>query len=134
MTNSNASQQAKDLPEIVPSSAAVEVENPLVVGYADPQAFRNFHAGVANREWMWANPDNGLVPLMTVDQHERIVATLCARLAHAEAAGADLARMVESLQSERASAVSRMTALVKALEPVSLEPTSPITGILSPEA
>lgn len=35
------------------------------VAYADPQAFRNFQAGVASREWMWANPDAGLIPLHT---------------------------------------------------------------------
>ena len=35
------------------------------VAYADPQAFRNFQTGVARREWMWANPDAGLIPLHT---------------------------------------------------------------------
>ncbi|ELY2772361.1 hypothetical protein [Cronobacter sakazakii] len=33
------------------------------VAYADPQAFRNFKAGVANKEWMWAQSDAGLVPV-----------------------------------------------------------------------
>ncbi|NCI14676.1 DUF551 domain-containing protein [Cronobacter sakazakii] len=33
------------------------------VAYADPQAFRNFQAGAANKEWMWAHPDAGLVPV-----------------------------------------------------------------------
>ncbi|ELY2484016.1 DUF551 domain-containing protein [Cronobacter sakazakii] len=33
------------------------------VGYADPQAFRNFQAGTANKEWMWAKPGAGLVPV-----------------------------------------------------------------------
>ncbi|EGT4280086.1 hypothetical protein DOX46_11020 [Cronobacter malonaticus] len=33
------------------------------VAYADPQAFRNFMAGTATKEWMWARPDAGLVPV-----------------------------------------------------------------------
>lgn len=33
------------------------------VAYADPQAFRNFQAGTANKEWMWAQADAGLVPV-----------------------------------------------------------------------
>ncbi|ELY2640214.1 hypothetical protein SM100_002575 [Cronobacter sakazakii] len=33
------------------------------VAYADPQAFRNFQAGTATKEWMWARPDAGLVPV-----------------------------------------------------------------------
>ncbi|KAB0812426.1 DUF551 domain-containing protein [Cronobacter sakazakii] len=33
------------------------------VAYADPQAFRNFQAGTANKEWMWAKPGAGLVPV-----------------------------------------------------------------------
>ncbi|EPN9529343.1 hypothetical protein ACT5AM_004084 [Cronobacter malonaticus] len=33
------------------------------VAYADPQAFRNFQAGTATKEWMWARPDVGLVPV-----------------------------------------------------------------------
>lgn len=43
------------------------------VAYADPQAFVNFaaaretgkHGGHHSREWMWANPDAGLVPMYT---------------------------------------------------------------------
>ncbi|WP_199789119.1 hypothetical protein [Cronobacter malonaticus] len=33
------------------------------VAYADQQAFRNFKAGVADKEWMWAQADVGLVPV-----------------------------------------------------------------------
>lgn len=33
------------------------------VAYADPQAFRNFQAGTATKEWVWAKPDAGLVPV-----------------------------------------------------------------------
>ncbi|MDY9730617.1 hypothetical protein U0A51_15780 [Escherichia coli] len=33
------------------------------VAYADPQAFRNFQAGVARREWMWRSPGEDLIPL-----------------------------------------------------------------------
>ncbi|EQB4711627.1 DUF551 domain-containing protein [Enterobacter hormaechei] len=33
------------------------------VAFADPQAFRNFQAGVARREWMWCNPGEDLIPL-----------------------------------------------------------------------
>ncbi|ELY5847154.1 hypothetical protein SNN73_004247, partial [Cronobacter sakazakii] len=33
------------------------------VAYAEPQAFRNFTAGTANKEWMWAQSDAGLVPV-----------------------------------------------------------------------
>lgn len=35
------------------------------VAYADPQAFRNFQGNAANKEWMWANPDTGLIALYT---------------------------------------------------------------------
>ena len=35
------------------------------VAYADPQAFRNFQAGVARREWMWRNPGEDLIPVYT---------------------------------------------------------------------
>lgn len=34
------------------------------VAYADPQAFTNFSNGTATKEWMWAKPDTGLVPLV----------------------------------------------------------------------
>ena len=33
------------------------------VAYADPRAFSNFRAGTATKEWMWARPDAGLVPV-----------------------------------------------------------------------
>ena len=36
------------------------------VAYADPQAFINFKAGGARREWMWRNPGEDLMPLYTV--------------------------------------------------------------------
>ena len=42
--------------------ASLEAE---VVAYADPQAFRNFKAGAARREWMWRNPGEDLIPLFT---------------------------------------------------------------------
>ncbi|ELY4868781.1 hypothetical protein SM108_004059 [Cronobacter sakazakii] len=42
-------------------SALLERAEP--VAYADPQAFRNFQAGAANKEWMWSHPDAGLVPV-----------------------------------------------------------------------
>lgn len=35
------------------------------VAYADPQAFRNFQAGAARREWMWRNPGEDLIALFT---------------------------------------------------------------------
>ena len=35
------------------------------VAYADPQAFRNFKAGAARREWMWRNPGEDLIPVFT---------------------------------------------------------------------
>lgn len=35
------------------------------VAYADPQAFRNFQAGYARREWMWRNPGEDLIPVYT---------------------------------------------------------------------
>lgn len=46
------------------------------VAYADPQAFLNFSAARADgskgacysREWMWANPDQGLVPMYLATQ------------------------------------------------------------------
>ncbi len=40
-----------------------ERERAEPVAYADPQAFRNFKASTANKEWMWAHPDAGLVPV-----------------------------------------------------------------------
>ncbi|NUW63268.1 hypothetical protein HUZ94_06685 [Cronobacter sakazakii] len=48
--------------------AAAEVGSALrgraePVAYADPQAFRNFQAGMATKEWMWAQADAGLVPV-----------------------------------------------------------------------
>ncbi|MDA8479838.1 hypothetical protein NNO04_14150 [Citrobacter sp. Awk 4] len=36
------------------------------VAYADPQAFINFQAGEAWREWMWRNPGEDLIPLYAV--------------------------------------------------------------------
>lgn len=33
------------------------------VAYAEPQAFLNFQAGAARREWMWRNPGEDLIPL-----------------------------------------------------------------------
>lgn len=42
--------------------ASLEAE---AVAYADPQAFRNFQAGVARREWMWRNPGEDLIPVYT---------------------------------------------------------------------
>lgn len=49
------------------------------VSYADPQAFENFKncghlGGVYGREWMWARPDNGLVPLYSDSQVKEILA------------------------------------------------------------
>ncbi|HCT2370538.1 hypothetical protein [Enterobacter cloacae complex sp. 277I4] len=52
----------KDLALAEIALASLEAE---AVAYADLQAFRNFQAGVARREWMWANPDAGLIPLHT---------------------------------------------------------------------
>ncbi|ELQ6218509.1 hypothetical protein R2301_003983 [Cronobacter dublinensis] len=40
-----------------------EREAAVPVAYADPQAFRNFQAGTATKEWVWAKPDAGLVPV-----------------------------------------------------------------------
>ncbi|MFW7206636.1 hypothetical protein ACMGGQ_12655 [Enterobacter sp. BNK-13] len=42
--------------------ASLEAE---AVAYADPQAFRNFQAGVARREWMWRNPGEDLIAVYT---------------------------------------------------------------------
>lgn len=42
--------------------ASLEAE---AVAYADPQAFRNFQAGVARREWMWRNPGEDLIPVFS---------------------------------------------------------------------
>ncbi|HFK5752004.1 hypothetical protein [Enterobacter ludwigii] len=42
--------------------ASLEAE---AVAYADPQAFRNFQAGAARREWMWRNTGEDLIPLFT---------------------------------------------------------------------
>lgn len=42
--------------------ASLEAE---AVAYADPQAFRNFQAGVARREWMWHNPGEDLIAVYT---------------------------------------------------------------------
>ncbi|WP_414455712.1 hypothetical protein [Enterobacter quasiroggenkampii] len=42
--------------------ASLEAE---AVAYADPQAFRNFQAGAARREWMWRNPGEGLIAVYT---------------------------------------------------------------------
>lgn len=35
------------------------------VAYADPMAFLNFRTAACTKEWMWAKPDAGLVPLYT---------------------------------------------------------------------
>ncbi|WP_336281130.1 hypothetical protein [Cronobacter dublinensis] len=40
-----------------------EREKAEPVAYADPRAFRNFQAGTATKEWMWAKPDAGLAPV-----------------------------------------------------------------------
>lgn len=40
--------------------ASLEAE---AVAYADPQAFRNFQAEAARREWMWRNPGEDLIPV-----------------------------------------------------------------------
>lgn len=45
--------------DVVPDAA-------VQVAYADPQAFKNFAAGTADKEWMWAKPDAGLVPMYIV--------------------------------------------------------------------
>ncbi|HHE8491792.1 TPA: hypothetical protein ACPFP8_001646 [Enterobacter ludwigii] len=42
--------------------ASLEAE---AVAYAAPQAFLNFQAGAARREWMWRNPGEDLIPLFT---------------------------------------------------------------------
>lgn len=36
------------------------------VAYADPQAFHNFQAGTAKKEWMWGNPAPDLVSLYAI--------------------------------------------------------------------
>lgn len=56
------------------------------VAYADPQAFYNFKerghlGGVHGREWMWASPEKGLVPMYP----QATVDTLLAQLEAAEA-------------------------------------------------
>ncbi|ELY2556063.1 hypothetical protein [Cronobacter sakazakii] len=66
------------------------------VAYADPQAFRNFQAGAANKEWMWAHPDAGLVPVFAeappapvVDEwtNEQCLEFLAVAFRHAEIKG-----------------------------------------------
>ena len=62
------SEKTKRLMEIALASLEAEA-----VAYADPQAFHNFsvyRAGETDnkrmgREWMWANPDAGLIPVYT---------------------------------------------------------------------
>lgn len=53
------------------------------VAYADPQAFINFQAGWARREWMWRNHGEDLIPLYaapqpaTVVPHEVLICDMC---------------------------------------------------------
>lgn len=54
--------QGKILAALRIAQASLEAEP---VAYADPQAFRNFQAGVARREWMWRNPGEDLIPVYT---------------------------------------------------------------------
>ncbi len=77
------SQQAEPLE---PATAQDEreaptVEEPTIVAYGDPKAFKNLridgHKGAPyNHEWMWAAAAPGLVPMIELDQHKRIVAAL----------------------------------------------------------
>lgn len=53
-------EEAEELARI--ALASLEAEP---VAYADPQAFRNFQAGDARREWMWRNPGEDLIPVYT---------------------------------------------------------------------
>ncbi|AKE95046.1 DUF551 domain-containing protein [Cronobacter sakazakii] len=46
-----------------PPAPVVLRERAEPVAYAEPQAFRNFQAGTANKGWMWAHPYAGLVPV-----------------------------------------------------------------------
>lgn len=50
-------------PDLPPLESDVMRERAEPVAYADPQAFRNFQAGTATKEWVWAKPDAGLVPV-----------------------------------------------------------------------
>lgn len=54
-------------PEVVRELARIALASlePEPVAYVDPQAFRNFQAGVARREWMWRNPGEDLIPVYT---------------------------------------------------------------------
>lgn len=57
-----------DVSEWMPGYVLLSIELALreraePVAYADPQAFRNFQTGTATKEWMWAKPDAGLVPV-----------------------------------------------------------------------
>ncbi|ELY5941231.1 DUF3850 domain-containing protein [Cronobacter malonaticus] len=57
-----------DVSEWMPGYVLLSIELALreraePVAYADPQAFRNFQAGAANKEWMWAKAAAGLVPV-----------------------------------------------------------------------
>ncbi|EOL9006597.1 hypothetical protein ACOZ3Q_000634 [Cronobacter sakazakii] len=47
------------------------------VAYADPQAFRNFQAGTATKEWMWAQADAGLVPVFVEEPPAPVVPDKC---------------------------------------------------------
>jgi hypothetical protein len=50
----NTRAQAKAAPQAEP------------VAYADPVAFQNFKSRLCTKEWMWAKPDAGLVPLFDI--------------------------------------------------------------------
>jgi hypothetical protein len=45
--------------------AAREQEGGEVVAYVDPRALDNFASGSATKEWLWAAPDAGLIPVYT---------------------------------------------------------------------
>lgn len=64
------------LTELVLSVLALR-ERAEPVAYADPQAFRNFQAGTANKEWMWAQPGAGLVPVFVKAPPAPVVKDKC---------------------------------------------------------
>jgi hypothetical protein len=80
-----------------PASAEVDASNAEEgdpVAYADPQAFTNFSNGTATKEWMWAKPDTGLVPLVLMHGAAPKALPKTARQLIADVVGYDRADML----------------------------------------
>ncbi|WP_146378956.1 hypothetical protein [Cronobacter turicensis] len=106
-----------------------EREKAEPVAYADPQAFRNFKAGTANKEWMWAHPDAGLVPVFAkstaalvldddslpydpqIAEYEQMMeAELKAAASTAHKVKTELSQMAEKLVSDTAALAATLNA------------------------